>query len=144
MKRLTFAACLAILLVANLHAQQQPETKKVTVDELIRMINYVREQPFSPGAQEMFPLIMQVAMTSDLVFIEVSDEKLPWLAPIESEPWARYLLGGYVAGDMEYQLENGVKEDNPQAGFRFALSIYRKLKAVNPDIQVEAFESAGL
>jgi hypothetical protein len=51
------------------------------------------------------------------------------------------MLAAFVAGNVRAQIDAGKKADMPVEGVRAIVTIYKKLKAVKPELRVELYET---
>lgn len=106
----------------------------------LETIDKIKTDPVSDEARDLYGIVLTFAAQSDEIDIEISADTCPWLASIDDEKWSSYILGAYIAGNVEYQLRNNVIEDNPQAGCRFVRFVYGEIKRVDPQFSSKVIE----
>lgn len=82
--------------------------------------------------------VLQFSQSSDQVDVKIDEAVLPWVREPKRDETA-VLLGAYLAGNVEAQLNAGRKGDQARAGLTRAFQVYEVLHKEHPD-----FTSPGL
>ncbi|MCH9025551.1 MAG: hypothetical protein IIA05_00345 [Proteobacteria bacterium] len=94
----------------------------------LKAIQLFRDDPVSEDALAAVAIVLNFAERSDDVLVLIDAKYLPFeLGAIESDANSKF-LGAYVAGNVEYQLLNSVRENRPMEGIRFMLQTYEKFR----------------
>jgi len=80
------------------------------------------------------------AEQSSEVLVEIDKKYFPYESAAISSSAQIKFLGAYIAGNVEYQLIYGVKENRPLEGVKFMLETYEKLRRTNAVVRIEGFE----
>lgn len=83
--------------------------------------------PLSEKNQITRAALIEYAIDSPLVLIEIDAQNAPWLA-VEDYPGGEDLLAGFVAGNIEAQFENLDFRNQAYPGMLAALKVYEELK----------------
>lgn len=116
---------------------------EITRQQALAAVAVLERDATGEEAADAAAQIMQFGEESDAVLILVGEETMPWLGedatPADAD--ARALLtAAYVAGNIKVQLRRRLAEDDPLAGWRFVIQVYRQLKAKNPGLTIPAAE----
>lgn len=116
---------------------------EVSRKEVLEAVAVLEQDATSDAAVDAAARIMQFGEESDTVLIMVGEETMPWLGE-EGSPAdgaARAMLtAAYVAGNIKVQLRRRLAEDDPHAGWRFVIDVYRQLKKKDPNLVIGAAE----
>jgi hypothetical protein len=74
------------------------------------------------------------------VLVEIDKKYFPYESGTISSDAQIKFLGAFIAGNVEYQLLYGVKENRPLEGVSFMVQTYVKLRRKNAVVRIEGFE----
>lgn len=135
--------CFLFLLVGLVVAAPASFAAEVTRKQALEAVAVLERDATSDEAADAAAQIMQFGEESDAVLILVGEETMPWLGedttPMEDAARAM-LTAAYVAGNIKVQLRRRLAEDDPLAGWRFVIQVYRQMKAKNPELTIPAAE----
>lgn len=135
---------LPIVLLAIAAAVYPPRAwAEVSRKEVLDAIALLERDATGEAAADAAATIMQFGEESEAVLINVADETMPWLKEEASPadgPARAMLTAAYVAGNIKAQLRRRLAEDDPYAGWRFVIDVYRQLKQKEPALSISAAE----
>ncbi|MEM0965144.1 MAG: hypothetical protein AAGJ81_03195 [Verrucomicrobiota bacterium] len=95
--------------------------------------------PLSERGREVIGGIVAYAEKSPLIQIYIDPESMPWLE-VDNYPYTSELLGAYLAGQVNAQLQTKIFESNEAAGMGQALEVYRLLREKDEAATLDDFE----
>lgn len=127
MFRLPLIAVILFTLITT-HAIAQTNDIEITSSIALTAIERYQKDPLAPDAGTLLSVIAKFAKQSEDVSILIDLKYFPTeFKSLESKN-ASQLLGAYIAGNVEYQVRNGIKENRPVEGILSMLSTYSSLK----------------
>jgi hypothetical protein len=134
---------LPFLLLASLcsfGAHSQECTNDLSPEGTLTAIQLYRDDPVGDYADCALSVVGNFAEQSPTVLVELRPVYFPWeLGGIDSEAEVKF-LGAFVAGNVEYQLTNKVKENRPIEGVRLQLLTYERMREVGAIETLQEFE----
>ena len=103
-------------------------TTAVTPEITLEAIKIFRENPVGEDARGALALIVKFARESKDVSVTISPNYLPWEQGSLAPSLEGIFLGAFVAGNVEYQLMQGIKENRPIEGIKMMLQSYKVLR----------------
>lgn len=85
--------------------------------------------------------IIDFTEASPAVAVSIGPKSVPWLQKKQVDRRPSVLLAGYIAGNIESQLNRRIKDDDPYAGVLQAIATYRQLQQNDPDYRVDELEA---
>jgi hypothetical protein len=112
----------------------------ISADSFFAALKIFRNDPNGKNANAALSNMAKFAEQSSEVLVEIDKKYFPYeSAAISSKAQIKF-LGAYIAGNVEYQLIYGVKENRPLEGVRFMLETYEILRRKNAVVRIEGFE----
>jgi hypothetical protein len=134
---------LFILLVSlcSFSAHSQECTDELSPEATLRAVQLYRDDPVGDHADCALSIAGNFAEQSPAVLVELRPAYFPWeLGKIDSDAEVKF-LGAFVAGNVEYQLTNEVKENRPLEGVRLQLLTYSRMKETGAIDTLPGFEA---
>ena len=98
-------------------------------DEILAEIAAFRSDPGATDAASRLDRIVAFAEASSEVTVEISAEMLPWQPGTIDPSIQNTFVGAFIAGNVEYQLQNNVNQNRPLEGAALVIEVYRMLRA---------------
>ena len=134
---------LTIFLLIGLYsfcAHSQGCIDDISPEGTLRAIQLFRENPVGDYADCALSVAGNFAEQSPSVLVELRPIYFPWeLGEIDADAEVKF-LGAFVAGNIEYQLTNNVKENRPIEGVRLELLTYEMMREIGAIETLEGFE----
>lgn len=102
----------------------------VSEEEILQVIDSFFANPLPPG--DRLQKIIEFAGNSPKVDIVIDPVVAPWMDEQLPKLTGGVLLGSYIAGNLQAQLQSNQRQDNPVAGLVRVIEVYQKILAVNP------------
>ena len=126
--------------LSPLSGLSQECTDDISPESTLRAIQTYRTDPMGDYAACSLSVAGKFAEQSPAVLVELRPAYFPWeLGQIDSDAEVKF-LGAFVAGNVEYQLINNVKENRPIEGIRLQLLTYERMKEVGAVETLPGFE----
>ncbi len=116
-------------------------TTAITPEITLEAIKIFRENPIGEDARGALALIVKFAKESKEVSVKISPNYLPWEQGTLKPYLEGIFLGAFVAGNIEYQLINNIKENRPIEGVKLMLHSYKVLKDRSKIESLENFDT---
>lgn len=121
-------------------AHSQECTDDISPEATLKAIQLFRDDPVGDFSDCALSIAGNFAEQSPAVLVELRPVYFPWkLGEIDSDAEVK-LLGAFVAGNVEYQLTNNVKENRPIEGVWLELLTYERMKEIGAIETLEGFE----
>ena len=131
---------LLLVSLCSFSAHSQECTNKLSPEATLKAIQLYRDDPVGDYADCALSVAGNFAEQSPAVLVELRAVYFPWkLGGIDSDAEVKF-LGAFVAGNVEYQLTNDVKENRPIEGVRLQLLTYERMKEVGAMQTLQGFE----
>lgn len=118
----------------------QEATEDVSADLAMSAIDRLRADPTSADAHRAASTIIRFAQESSDVLVVVGPNYVPWEVGNIDRHAEAALLAAYVAGSVEYQIENQVKESRPREGILFLVQVYESLRSAGAVEEISKLE----
>lgn len=92
------------------------------------------------GSARPLEALKRFAEESDDVAVLMAPELFPWLGPGKHYLYADLLMGGYLAGNVRVQLQQGKAKNDSHAGMLGMLEVYAWLQGRHPEYRVAEIE----
>lgn len=119
-----------LFLIIPLHAETQAE-----ISEAIKAFLGDPLGPTEPARK-----IMKFAKESPDHEVSIDLKVLPWLEEKTPPPGYPLLLAAYMAGNLQGQFANGTTKSDSYAGALAVISVYQKIQADDPSIQIPSID----
>jgi hypothetical protein len=103
-------------------------SQTITRQQVLGAIKQFRNDPIGGYDTGTMATAVRFAQQSDLVRVEITEAYTPWHNDDISEDFSVLLMGAFIAGNIEYQLMNGVTKNSPVEGVKMVLLAYKSLK----------------
>jgi hypothetical protein len=137
--------CLSLLLlgVADVPASQKKDNKVPPIsDDSVRLYCLeLAKDPLNRSAPGYSRLILRYAMEKPNAHIGVGDDELRWIGVGGKEEYVLLLLGGYLAGNIQSQLNSGVQRDDRYSGVLTLFQVYRSLQSKDKEFKINAIDN---
>jgi hypothetical protein len=131
---------LLLVSLCSFGAHAQECTNDLSPEATLKAIQLYRDDPVGDYADCALSVVGNFAEQSPTVLVELRPVYFPWeLGEIKSDAEVKF-LGAFVAGNVEYQLTNNVKENRPIEGVRLQLWTYERMKEVGAIETLPGFE----
>lgn len=100
----------------------------VTANVAYKAIMHYQSEPASPEALTLISIIVQFAEQSDDVLVTIDLKYFPSEFKTVEFDTRSHLLGSFIAGNVKYQIEHGIKANRPIEGVMSMLSVYASLR----------------
>ena len=115
------------------------EITKKEKDQMLKLISsFKKEKDFSEKTFKKYSDILNYAVESDLLSVNVDYDALP--KEISDSKYGSIFLLAFIAGNIEQQLKSGIYKDAKEEGIAFQLSKYEQLKTIDKNIVFKSFE----
>ncbi len=124
-------------------AAPSPSPPLLTKEAALRAIDNFIADPTGERALAAMAAFTRFGQISKEVTIEISPEVTPWIVD-KSDPQAvvrSRLVAAYIAGNMRAQLQRGVAQDDPLAGWLQTIETYKRMQAANKELKIPEIES---
>jgi hypothetical protein len=124
--------CLSVLLVI-LGGSSRAEDKrgkgpKIT-DKTFRQVSYLLvEDPSNKSARDWSRLVLLYTMQTPNAAVVLGSEEMRWADMGKENPNSLLLLAAYAAGNIQAQLNSGVKRNDRYSGLLTLFRVYRTLQ----------------
>ena len=115
--------CLILLFPALGMAQSD-----ISSENCLKAISIFKEDPLSQKADRALSYVFIFADKSPDVLVGVKVDYFPWNEEVTPSKVKNKLLGAYIAGNVEFQLQHNVNADHPYQGVLLMLDTYIKMK----------------
>lgn len=122
-------AVLILLLIYPAFAQADDYKRTITAETALKAVQLFKSAPLGPDAEGALAVVLNFAEHSDLVTVQVSRKYLPWQFEAVEQKINAKLLGAYISGNLEHQLNNNINKNSPLEGIRLVLHVYQLLLA---------------
>ena len=135
---------LAVLLLAFASAGRadDKDSKGPTIsDQIVRQTSSVLlEDPLNKSARDWARLILLYTQQKSNVEVLFGSEELRWSGVEKGDPSSLLLLAAYAAGNIQSQLNSGVKRNDRYSGLLTLFRVYRALREKNAQFRIAAVE----
>jgi hypothetical protein len=137
--------CLSLVLIGAVSTVQADDRNKkgVTIsDASFRQISttYLND-PLHMSAPAWARLILlYMKQTPNAAVVVLSSEELRWAGLDENHPYSPQLLAAYAAGNIQSQLNSGVKRNDRYSGLLTLFHVYRVLRQKDKKFKFAAVE----
>ena len=115
------------------------EITKKEKDQMLKLISsFKKEKDFSEKTFKKYSDILNYAVESDLLSVNVDYDALP--KEISDSKYGSIFLLAFIACNIEQQLKSGVYKNAKEEGIAFQLSKYEQLKTIDKNIVFKSFE----
>lgn len=111
--------------------------------QILSVISKLRKNPISSNSKSNYSKVIKYATNADNITVTISPQTCPWIGKVDNELWSSYLLAAYIAGSIEWQVLNGINDDNKKPGQDFVLEVYKVMKEADSSFiskEIEEFE----
>ncbi len=116
-----------LLTVANGVAADESESE-ITPELALDVAKLYQSDPLAEDAISLIAILVKFSRESDQVLVHFSTDYFPPNLKNMDPQISAQLLGAYIAGNIEYQLENNVNENRATEGVISMLGTYAALK----------------
>lgn len=102
-------------------------SREISPELVLKAVKLFRDDPLRVDSDTL-STIVDFTRESKNVLVKYSSDNLPWTIDSIDEEVQFKLICAYAAGNIEYQLLNGVNEDRSIEGIKFLVNIYNKLR----------------
>ncbi|MHB1423209.1 MAG: hypothetical protein ACYC3I_08455 [Gemmataceae bacterium] len=135
---------LAVLLIAfgSARGAEKKKDKGLEIsDKLFRQTSsLLLEDPLNRSNRDWSRLIMLYALNAPNADIVLGQQELRWAGVENNDPHALLLLAAYTAGNIQSQLNSGVKRNDRYSGLISLFRVYRALHQQNENFKVAAVD----
>jgi hypothetical protein len=133
-------AALTVLFAVLVLAVVRAEDKKPAVSEkqFRRARALLLEDPLADESRELARAILIFTMETPAAAVVLGQEELQWT--IKDEKRGLLLLAAYLAGNVESQLNSGVKRNDRYAGLLALFRVYRALQEKDKEFKIAAVD----
>jgi hypothetical protein len=135
---------LVVLLVAldsDTGASQKGGKGPKITDKSFRQISSTfMDEPLDKSNRDWARLIMLYALDAPNAALVLSGEELHWTGVDNNDPQALLLLAAYTAGNIQSQLNSGVKRNDRYSGLITLFRVYRALRDRDDKYKVAAVD----
>jgi hypothetical protein len=135
---------LVVLLILVVSAVQAEERKKPGVkisDQSFRQISSTfLNDPQHRSAGDWSRLILLYTMQTPNAVVALGSEEMHWVALDPNERRSLLLLAAYAAGNIQSQLNSGVKRNDRYSGLLTLFRVYRVLQEQDAKFKIVAVE----
>lgn len=122
-------ATLVLLFIYPTFAQADDHKRTINPETALNAVQLFKSDPLGPDAEGALAVALNFAEHSDLVTVQVSRKYLPWQFEAVEQKINAKLLGAYISGNLEHQMNNNINKNSPLEGIRLVLHIYQVLRA---------------
>lgn len=122
-------ATLILLFIYSTFAQADDYKRTINPETALKAVQLFKSDPLGPDAEGALAVALNFAEYSDLVTVQVSRKYLPWQFEAVEQKINAKLLGAYISGNLEHQLNNNINKNSPLEGIRLVLHVYQLLRA---------------
>lgn len=113
---------------------------QITPEIVLKAISVFRSNPIDDDADSILSIVVRFAQTSSKVLVEIDETMVPYKpGSIDQDASAKF-VGAFIAGNIEYQLNNDVKENRPCEGIELMIITYEVMRNANLVNRIEGFE----
>ena len=116
------------------------DTAKVTKAVAVKAIAEFREHPLSEEGRFAAGKVITFAEQSPDVTVHIANPLVPWLHDGIDERYRSLMLGAYIAGNVQSQLDHGAKKDDPYSGMLVVFEVYRQIKKADKGCHIPEIE----
>jgi len=114
-----------------------------TPEKAVKAISIYRESRVSEVGFAAMASLMEFAEQSDLVYLEISAENLPWISDEAIKEELRHImLAAYVIGNVAKQIETSTKQNNHCAGATEVVNLIEQIKESLSDSQIKIAQAS--
>ena len=132
---------LSIFIISTLFASMQVKSSDFqieTVEDVKRVISIYREARTSEAGFAAMAALMSFVENSDLVFVEIKEDTLPWVMDAQINDELRHLmLAAYVIGNVDEQIKTNTKQNKHCAGALEVTQLIEQIEHSLPTAQVK-------
>lgn len=132
-----FVLMLCLFSAQGMTSSHQTE---VSADGFFAALKVFRNDPTGKNANAALSDMTTFAQQSPDVLVEIDKKYFPYEPGTISSDAQIKFLGAYIAGNVEYQLIYGVKENRPLEGVKFMVEVYEELRRKNAVARIEGLE----
>lgn len=135
---------LALVLLAfgfAVHGQQKGRKGPEISDKVFRQTSsLLLEDPLNKSARDWARLIMLYSQDSSSAAVILGREELSWIAVDRDDGRSLLLLAAYFAGNIQSQLNSGIKRNDRYSGLLTLFRVYRSLREQDNQFRVAAVD----
>jgi hypothetical protein len=129
------------LAFAAVHAGQRDRSGPEISDKVFRQTSALfLEDPLNKSARDWARLIMLYSLQTSNAAIVFGREELRWAGLDRDDSRSLLLLAAYSAGNIQSQLNSGVKRNDRYSGLLTLFRVYRALREQNEQFRVSAVD----
>lgn len=98
------------------------------------------ENPLADAAPRYARLLLAFAMQAKSVAVVMGDEEIKWVGIKTKDKHSLLLFAAYCAGNVQSQLNSGVKRNDRYAGLLYLFRVYRFLQEKDKDYKLDEIE----
>jgi hypothetical protein len=136
---------LTVLLLAfsstGLVAQKESKGPKITEDIFRKTSSLLLEDPLNKSARDWARLILIYALDSSDADVVIGREEWRWTGLDHINSRSLQLLAAYEAGNIQSQLNSGVKRNDRYSGLLTLFRVYRAIQKQDEKFKLDAVEA---
>ncbi len=137
-------ACFSVLLMGVASAVRADEREKkgpLIDDKIFRQVSSTfLNDPLSKSARDWSRLIMLYTQQTSRAAVVLGSEELRWVDLGADNPHTLLLLAAYAAGNIQSQLNSGVKRNDRYSGLLTLFRVYRALQEKDATFKIAAID----
>jgi hypothetical protein len=139
----TLSLTVLLLVFASVIHADDKERKglKMSDQDLRRTCSVFLNEPLNKSSRDWARLIMLYALETPNAAIVFGKEELHWAGLDKADERSLLLLAAYVSGNIQSQLNSGVKRNDRYSGVLTLFRVYRALRENDEQFKVDAAES---
>ncbi len=122
-------------------AQKERQSPKITEQVFRQTSSLYLNDPSSKSARDWARLILLYALDTPNAAVVLGREEWRWAGMDTRNPHSLHLLAAYEAGNIQSQLNSGVKRNDRYSGLLTLFRVYRVLQEQDKKFRVDAVES---
>jgi hypothetical protein len=139
-RTILFAVLLLAFGAAGYAGDKDSKGPKIT-DKIFRQTSaLLLDDPLSRSARDWSRLILLYALETPNAASAFSSEELRWAGVEKDDPRSLLLLAAYAAGNIQSQLNSGVKRNDRYSGLLTLFRVYRVLRDQKKPLQIAAVD----
>lgn len=127
--------------LASVYADEKDRKSPIISEKTFRQTSSLfLEDPLHSSARDWARLILLYSQQSSNAAVVLSKEELRWAGLDRGDPHSLLLLAAYSAGNIQSQLNSGVKRNDRYSGVLTLFRVYRALREKNERFRVSAVD----
>lgn len=131
---------LLVLSSAGQTAQSERKTPKLTEQIFRRTSSLYLNDPSNASARDWARLILLYVQQTSNAAVVLGREELRWADVDKDDPRSLLLLAAYAAGNIQSQLNSGVKRNDRYSGLLTLFRVYRALREQKAQFRIAAVD----